>query len=94
MVHYSRWGIAVPYTIRESLNNAIAHQDYSKGARINVVEFEDDHLVFLIMDLFLPKSVEDVVLNDTPEEVYRPFGWSNEKFGYDWNSRWRYSKNI
>jgi ATP-dependent DNA helicase RecG len=26
------------------------------------------------MDLFLPKSVEDVVLNDTPEEVYRnPF---------------------
>jgi ATP-dependent DNA helicase RecG len=25
-------------------------------------------------DLFLPKSVEDVVLNDTPEEVYRnPF---------------------
>jgi hypothetical protein len=25
------------------------------------------------MDLFLPKSVEDVVLNDTPEEVYQPF---------------------
>jgi hypothetical protein len=32
-------------------------------------------ICFLIMDLFLPKSVEDVVLNDTPEEVYRnPFG--------------------
>jgi ATP-dependent DNA helicase RecG len=63
-----------PFTIRESLNNAIAHQDYSKGARINVVEFEDDHLVFTNYGSFLPKSVEDVVLNDTPEEVYRnPF---------------------
>lgn len=63
-----------PYTIRESLNNAIAHQDYSKGARINVVEFEDDHLIFSNYGSFLPKSVEDVVLKDTPEEVYRnPF---------------------
>tara|TARA_R110000868_G_scaffold145967_1_gene366528 strand:- start:112 stop:1773 length:1662 start_codon:yes stop_codon:yes gene_type:complete len=63
-----------PFTIRESLNNAIAHQDYSKGARINVVEFEDDHLIFTNYGSFLPKSVEDVVLNDTPEEVYRnPF---------------------
>lgn len=63
-----------PFTIRESLNNAIAHQDYSKGARINVVEFEDDHLVFSNYGSFLPKSVEEVVLNDTPEEVYRnPF---------------------
>lgn len=63
-----------PFNIRESLNNAIAHQDYSKGARINVVEFEDDHLIFTNYGSFLPKSVEDVVLKDTPEEVYRnPF---------------------
>ena len=63
-----------PFIIRESLNNAIAHQDYSKGARINVVEFEDEHLVFSNYGSFLPKSVEDVVLKDTPEEVYRnPF---------------------
>ena len=63
-----------PFNIRESLNNAIAHQDYSKGARINVVEFEDDHLVFSNYGSFLPKSVEDVVLKDTPEEIYRnPF---------------------
>ena len=63
-----------PFIIRESLNNAIAHQDYTKGARINVVEFEDDHLVFSNYGSFLPKSVEEVVLNDTPEEVYRnPF---------------------
>lgn len=63
-----------PFTIRESLNNAIAHQDYTKAARINVVEFEDDHLVFSNYGTFLPKSIEDVVLTDTPEEVYRnPF---------------------
>ena len=63
-----------PFNIREPLNNAIAHQDYTCGARINVVEFEDDHLVFSNYGTFLPKSVEDVVLNDAPEEVYRnPF---------------------
>ncbi len=63
-----------PFNIREPLNNAIAHQDYTLGARINVVEFEDDHLVFSNYGAFLPKSVDDVVLKDTPEEVYRnPF---------------------
>lgn len=63
-----------PFSIREPLNNAIAHQDYSKGAYINVVEFEDDHLVYSNLGSFLPKSVEDVVLQDTPQETYRnPF---------------------
>lgn len=63
-----------PFNIREPLNNAIAHQDYTRGAYINVVEFEDDHLVFSNYGTFLPKSIEDVVLNDSPEENYRnPF---------------------
>jgi ATP-dependent DNA helicase RecG len=63
-----------PFSIREPLHNAIAHQDYTKAARINVVEFEDDHLVFSNYGSFLPKTVENVVLSDTPEEVYRnPF---------------------
>lgn len=63
-----------PFSIREPLNNAIAHQDYSKKSYINVVEFEDDHLVFSNYGTFLPKSIEDVVLRDTPEENYRnPF---------------------
>jgi ATP-dependent DNA helicase RecG len=63
-----------PFNIREPLNNAIAHQDYTKGARINVVEFEDDHLVFSNYGSFLPKSIENVVLSDAPEENYRnPF---------------------
>jgi ATP-dependent DNA helicase RecG len=63
-----------PFNIREPLNNAIAHQDYTKKSYINVVEFEDDHLVFSNYGTFLPKSVEEVVLRDTPEENYRnPF---------------------
>lgn len=63
-----------PFNIREPLNNSIAHQDYSKKGYINVVEFEDDHLVFSNYGTFLPKSIEDVVLRDTPEENYRnPF---------------------
>ncbi len=63
-----------PFSIREPLNNAIAHQDYTRKARINVVEIEDDHLIFSNYGQFLPDSVENVVLNDIPEEIYRnPF---------------------
>jgi len=63
-----------PFSIRELLNNAIAHQDYTKSARINVVEFEDDHLVITNYGAFIPESVEAVVLKDAPEEYYRnPF---------------------
>ena len=34
------------FNIREPLHNCIAHQDYSQCARIEVIEYEDDHLVF------------------------------------------------
>ena len=61
-------------TLREPLNNAIAHQDYDKGARIEVIEYENDHLVFRNHGVFLPESVEKVVLDDSPESIYRnPF---------------------
>ncbi|KAA6302659.1 MAG: hypothetical protein EZS26_001166 [Candidatus Ordinivivax streblomastigis] len=63
-----------PFNIRELLHNSIAHQDYTKSARINVVEFEDDHLVFTNYATFIPQSIEEVVINDAPEEYYRnPF---------------------
>jgi len=60
-----------PFVIRESLNNAIAHQDYSKAGRINVVEVEDDHLIFTNLGSFMPGSVENVIDNNAPEEHYR-----------------------
>ncbi|MFN8864984.1 MAG: ATP-binding protein [Flavobacteriales bacterium] len=59
-----------PYTIREALNNCIAHQDYTKHGRINVVEM-DDQLVFTNLGSFIPGSVEKVVIDDAPEEHYR-----------------------
>jgi ATP-dependent DNA helicase RecG len=59
-----------PYTIREALNNCIAHQDYTKGGRINVIEM-DDQLIFTNLGSFIPGSVERVVKDDAPEEHYR-----------------------
>lgn len=60
-----------PYVIREALNNCIAHQDYTKAGRINVVEIEDEHLIFTNYGTFIPGSVEKVVMDDAPEEHYR-----------------------
>lgn len=59
------------FNIREPLNNAIAHQDYTKCARIEVVEYEDSHIIFQNYGEFLPQSVENVVTKDCPESVYR-----------------------
>lgn len=59
-----------PYVIREALNNCIAHQDYTKGGRINVVEM-DDQIVFTNLGSFIPGSVEKVVMENAPEEHYR-----------------------
>lgn len=59
-----------PYVIREALNNAIAHQDYTLGGQINVVEY-DDKLVFSNKGSFIPGNIERVLENDAPEERYR-----------------------
>ncbi|MGE4433346.1 MAG: RNA-binding domain-containing protein [Bacteroidales bacterium] len=59
-----------PYSIREALNNCIAHQDYTKHGRINIVEM-DDQLIFTNLGSFIPGSVEKVVKEDAPEEHYR-----------------------
>ncbi|MFN0036936.1 MAG: ATP-binding protein [Saprospiraceae bacterium] len=59
-----------PYTIREALNNCIAHQDYLAGGKINVVE-RDDELVFANLGSFLPGSVEEVIRADSPPALYR-----------------------
>ncbi len=63
-----------PYIIRESLNNCIAHQDYTLNGKINVVEREDGLLIFSNSGTFIPESVEQVIQADAPESRYRnPF---------------------
>jgi ATP-dependent DNA helicase RecG len=59
-----------PWVIREVLHNSIAHQDYTKGGHINVVE-EPDSLLFTNLGDFLPGSVEEVIRQDAPPELYR-----------------------
>ena len=59
-----------PYTIREALNNCIAHQDYMLNGRINLVEM-NDQLIFTNLGSFIPGNVERVVKEDAPEEHYR-----------------------
>lgn len=59
-----------PWVLRETLHNAIAHQDYAGGGRINVVEFED-RLVVVNRGSFLPGDVENVIRRDAPFSVYR-----------------------
>jgi ATP-dependent DNA helicase RecG len=62
-----------PWVIRETLHNCIAHQDYTLGGRINVVE-TSDALLFTNLGSFIPGTVEDMIRSDAPPEVYRnPF---------------------
>ncbi|HEX2867314.1 MAG TPA: RNA-binding domain-containing protein [Ignavibacteriales bacterium] len=60
-----------PFSIRESLNNCIAHQDYSLRGRINVVESEDSWLLFSNLGEFLPGSIENVIVSNQPSVYYR-----------------------
>ena len=60
-----------PYIIREALNNSIAHQDYTLGGKINVVENEESKLIFLNSGSFIPKTVENLLNSDAPPEKYR-----------------------
>ena len=62
-----------PWVIRETLHNCIAHQDYTLGGRINVVE-RSDSLLFTNLGSFIPGTVEQMIQSDAPPEVYRnPF---------------------
>lgn len=62
-----------PWVIREALHNCIAHQDYSLRGRINVVE-SPTSLILSNVGRFLPGSVEEVIRQEAPLEIYRnPF---------------------
>jgi ATP-dependent DNA helicase RecG len=59
------------YIIREALHNCIAHQDYTLGGKVSLIEKEDGFLMFSNQGEFMPKSVEYVVTSDAPEDRYR-----------------------
>jgi ATP-dependent DNA helicase RecG len=60
-----------PYNIKEALSNCIAHQDYSLSGRINIVEIEDEQLIFSNAGDFLPGSIQSVLESDQPPTIYR-----------------------
>jgi len=59
-----------PWVVRETLHNCIAHQDYTMGGRINVVETPDT-LLFTNLGSFIPGTVEEMIRSDAPPEIYR-----------------------
>lgn len=60
-----------PYTIREALNNCVAHQDYTMGGKIILVEKEDGELIFVNSGDFIPETIENVIQSDAPATRYR-----------------------
>ena len=67
VTHYDDW------VIREALNNAVAHSDYSKSCRIIVLEY-NDRLIFENAGSFIPESVEEAIHYNRPQPYYRnPF---------------------
>jgi len=62
-----------PWVMREILHNCIAHQDYTQGARISIVE-NDESLLFTNRGEFIPGSVDSLIASDSPPDHYRnPF---------------------
>lgn len=61
------------YTLRELINNCIAHQDYRINGPINIMEYKDK-LIFSNQGTFIPKNIETVLKNDFSSPYYRnPF---------------------
>ena len=62
-----------PYVLRESISNAIAHQDYMQHGVVNVVEYEDK-VVISNLGTFIPGSLKNVLSHSGPQEKYHnPF---------------------
>lgn len=58
------------WVMREALHNAVAHQDYQLGGKINLVE-HPDRLVLTNLGQFIPESVEWMLEHQSPPEHYR-----------------------
>lgn len=62
------------YTLRELINNAIAHQDYRKHGRVNIIEMKDK-LIFRNEGSFIPQKIDNLVMNEgyLPPYYRNPF---------------------
>lgn len=58
------------WVMREALHNAVAHQDYQLGGKINLVE-HPDRLVLTNLGQFIPESIEWMLEHQSPPEHYR-----------------------
>jgi ATP-dependent DNA helicase RecG len=58
------------YSIREALHNCIAHQDYTLGGRITLIE-TDESLFYSNRGAFIPKTVERVLSEKRAQNNYR-----------------------
>lgn len=59
------------YTLREAINNAVAHTDYLKDETIDVVEHENDYVTIRNAGVFLPGELNDVLISTSPCSRYR-----------------------
>lgn len=62
------------YTLRELLNNAIAHQDYRRHGRISILEMKEK-LIFINEGSFIPQEVDKLLLDESyvPPYYRNPF---------------------
>lgn len=60
--------------LRELLNNSIAHQDYRRGGRVNILEMKDKVMIINEGD-FIPKTVDALIINEgyVPPYYRNPF---------------------
>lgn len=49
--------------LRELLNNAIAHQDYRLGGRVNIIEMKDK-IMIINEGKFIPETVDKLIINE------------------------------
>lgn len=59
------------YTLREAINNAVAHADYLQDETIDVVERENDCVIIRNAGRFLPGTLNDVLISTLPCSEYR-----------------------
>ena len=60
--------------LRELLNNAIAHQDYRRGGRVNILEMKDKVMIINEGE-FIPQTVDTLIINEgyVPPYYRNPF---------------------